>query len=336
MRKPFVILLFILTILLIVGFVLYRNNSLLTTGNTSSRDFKIKDATSIGRIFIADRNGTIINLTRKGERWFLGNGFQADDAVVKNLIKTISNIEVINFVPKKGIETVMKEIGTQGLKVEIYDKHEHKLKSYYVGSANQSGMQTFMVLDGANIPYEVGIPGFDGSVRGSYWPLILDDFISRVMLEYPPNSIQKVIMDYPRNKNQSFSLDIEKTGSYNVRPYYETTSEAKSTVLKSEVEAFLTGFEKMWAAKVITSDKLSTDTLISDIPFLNLTVIDTKRDTNKLIIYPVIVTDKDRQHVDLNNRPFSYFVARNNGLFYSAQNSNLEKIFFGYSSFFKK
>ena len=333
-RRVAIILMGVLAVLLVAGIMLYRKNSSLSTGNPNSREFKVPED-QIGRIFIADRNGVRIDLTKRKGQWYLANGYKADEAVMRTLLKTITQIEVINFVPKKGIEQVMKEIGAQGLKVEIFNTGNQKIRSYYVGAATHSGLQTFMVLDGSNIPYEVGIPGFDGSVRGAYWPLDLNDFISRVFAAYPPNTISSVRMEYPRNRNQSFILQVKGQGEYDIRPLFETTTPKTSPLRSGEVEAFLSSFDKITGAKVLTQDRLPTDSLISEIPFAHLSIVDTEQDTNKLVIYPVLASEKEKQRVDLNQKPFSYFVSTENGLFYSAQNRNLEKIFFGYDSFFK-
>jgi len=334
MNKKTVILLALLLILGIVGFKMYQQNAQMSTGASNSRQFKVEDISNVDRIFVADKNASIIDLNKKNGKWYLKDGIEADQFFVDYLLKTINKIEVINLVPKAAIPRVMNEIGALGLKVEIYDGKK-LVKSYYVGMGNPTGETTYMVLNGFNIPYEVSIPGFDGDLRSRYWPLSQTDLISRVLAEYPINSIRKVSVDYPRNKSESFILTVKGSKSYDLEPFYSTTTKIESPVKPGEVEAFLAGFEKMYGAKAFTKNEMSSDTMISEIPFLNLQITGSDDVVRKLIMYPVINTEQEGQRVDLEHRPFNFFVTLDDRLFFYAQEDQLKKIFFGYSFFFK-
>ncbi len=304
------------------------------TGVSSSRDFKVTDINSVGKIFVTDKNNSKLELDRKGDQWIMDGKYIADKQFMEYLLLTIQKVEVKNLVPKAAIPGVMKDIAVKGIKVELYNLQGRKIKDYYIGSESQIGYANYMVLDGYNIPYAVGIPNFDGSVRERYWPLFKDNVISRKILSFPPNSIKYVQIDYPRNRNESFSLRVQSGQQYDIQPLNSTTHHIDKPVKRNEAEAFLFALEDVQAASVFTEDKLPTDTLISDIPFAKLQIVTHKSDTTNLTIYPIIMTDDERKGISLQNKPFSYFINKDNRLYYSGQVRPLEKIFFGYSFFY--
>lgn len=334
MSKKTIFLLGILVITLLTGFFLYRKNNQTETNVSSSRDFKVSDINSVGKIFVTDKNNSKLEITKKGDKWIYDRKYTADKQFMEYLLQTIQKIEVKNLVPKPAISAVMKDIAVKGIKVELYDNNNRKIKDYYIGSESQIGYANYMVLDGYNIPYAVGIPNFDGSIRERYWPLFKDDIISRKILQYAPNTIDYVSMEYPRNRNESFTLRVLPGQNYDITPIHSTTKVIQKQVKRTEVEAFLIALEDLQAAQVFTKDKLPTDTLISDIPFAKLKIVAKTHDTTQLIIYPVIMNEDERKGISLQHKPFSYFINKDNNLFYSGQLRPLEKIFFGYSFFY--
>lgn len=327
------ILLLVTALLLGLAGYLYVKGSQKDTFASSSRDFAVEDVDRIGRIFAVDREGNSYNLERKSDTWYV-DGYEADKEFVGILLTTLQKMTVKNLVPKTAISKVMKDIATMGKKVEVYDKSGRVMKIFYIGTGNQVDDGTFMVLDGSNIPYEVGLPAFPGNIAARFWPFKFIDMRSRVIAEYKAGEIKSIVMEYPRNKSESFILNVSGPGKYDIHPYYDITTPINRPIKNGEVDAFLSGFEMLISGSVYSSNLLNQDTLVSDIPFLNMKITDTKDNEKTMIFYPFIPLSARSEAILLNTLPQHFFIVVNDKAYYTGQREVLQKIFFGYSYFY--
>lgn len=213
------ILLLIITILAIIAVIvlLGRSNSTLSD---SDRDFAVEDTASVTRIFLAKKDTTQVVLRREiGRGWVLSQEMKASDKAVEILLETLKKMDVKRPVAKTEHNTVVKRLASDGVKVEVYQKKplfrvfganfftkERKTRTFYVGGPTQSNLGTYMVKEGADIPFVVYIPGFRGflSPRFKAKP---DAWRDHTMISENINEIKWVEVRHPENEEQSFRME---------------------------------------------------------------------------------------------------------------------------------
>lgn len=301
----------------------------------AERSFAVKDTASIHRIFIADRLGRQTNLERKDGYWLYNGQFKARATAVSNVLDAISRIEVRFKPARAAVPEMVKNLATEGLKVELYDKRGKLIKSYYIGGATADERGTFMMNADANEPYVTQIAGWDGNLRFRY-NLTGDDWRDRTVFAYRPEDIMSVSVDYPKQKNKSFRL--ERNGNdFSVSPFYEISTKIAKPVNKGTAEAYLEGFKSM-VAEGFENNLPAKDSISRLLPFSVVTVKDTKGNAATVKFYPVfyepVIDSKtgkalpapeiERYYADINGQDFMLVQQRVFG-----------KIFWAYEAFFE-
>lgn len=332
MAKNFKLLLLVLLLLIGIAVYFYNTKAGSSSMSDNSRDFSIENTDRIGKIFVTDRTGDSYILEKKSNVWYADSTYPADPEFVNILLTTVRKMTVTNLVPKPAIPNVMKDIATIGKKVEIYDINGNKLRSFYIGNSNQRVNGSYMVLEGYNIPYEMGITGFNGDIGGRFWPLHRIDIRSKQLLNYKAGDIKKVEVEYPRDKDESFALDISGFSNYTLSPTNPTTKPSSKKISKAAIEKFLSNMESVQATYVVPTNMLGADTLVSSVPFAKF-IITGKNDNKKSMdLYPILTGENK---IGLGYEPASYFVVINNQNFYKVQNAVINKLLWGYSYFYE-
>jgi hypothetical protein len=65
-------------------------------------------------------------------------------------------------------------LSAKAIKVELYDKDGDKIRVFYIGGQANEAIGTYMLMEGADRPYIVQIPGFEGYVLPRFSPRFLD------------------------------------------------------------------------------------------------------------------------------------------------------------------
>ncbi len=173
-KKNLLILVITLILLIIAAFLVIRQSS--GTFGSGMKDFAVTDTASITKVFLADKNNNTILLDRKAPGdWLLNGTYRARNSGIKMLFETFSNLVPKFPVPKKAHNSVITQLAASSVKVEIYQQvyrirlfgiklfpHEKLTKTYYVGGATQDNMGTFMLMEGAEVPFVVHLLGLRG------------------------------------------------------------------------------------------------------------------------------------------------------------------------------
>lgn len=300
-------------------------------------EFAVQDTANIGKIFIADRNGNSVLLTRTSpSQWQVNGKYKARWDAIKNLLETVGKVELMYRLPRNAVPTVVKDIASNGIKVEIYSKNGKKLKSYYVGGVNMDETGTNMMMEDANEPYVVHIANFTGAVRVRYF---IDeiDWRDRMIFTLTPEDIKSVSIEYPLQKSQSFKL-FKEGKDYKVEPFYNLTPRINAPPVKGLVESFLTGF-RFLGAEGFENGFLKTDSLRSTVPFAIINVVDTEGGIKTLTLHQIVPRNADGsliQSVEGKVQVEKYYAETEKGDLFLVQHQLFEKIFWGYPSFFGK
>lgn len=198
----------ILALLLISGLVLYlllkRNETKDTIGGADTA-FAVADTAAVTRIFMSTKGSQNVLLERKGEdKWTVNKKYEAFQPNVNVLLKTLAQMEVKRPVARQARANVIKEIATQGIKVEVYTR-QGLLKTFYVGNPTASSTGTNVIMEGAEQPYVVALPGFEGYITGRF-NNPESEWRSRAVFRSVPASIQQLTVTYPDTPRYSFEI----------------------------------------------------------------------------------------------------------------------------------
>jgi hypothetical protein len=293
-------------------------------------EFAVKNTEDIGKIFIADRKGQTATLVRKNGYWEYNGRYKARPTAIQTLLETIQRVNVLNIPPKISEPSMVRDIASDGIKVEIYDKSGDPMKSYYIGSVTKDEQGTIFIMDGAERPYVCHIPGFVGTLRVRY--LLGDDaWRDRTIFEEKPEEIQSITVEYPRTKSESFRLEKQGVGAYNVTPFYSTTARFNTPMRTGAAESYLLQFERKGAEAFETHNALR-DSITRLVPFAIISMKKTDGTEKYVRFWPIETGFAKLKQGEFVSR---YLTDYNKGeAFLLTQDLVFSPLFRGYSFFY--
>lgn len=191
------------------------------SGSTFDKDesnFAIEDTAAVTKIFLADKKNREILLERQTTgKWQVNGTYEVRKDVINTLLTTLKNVTVKAPVSKNAREKVVKNIASDGLKVEIYlndEPNPHKI--YYLGTADQFHSGSFMLLEGAKNPYLMHIEGAYGYLNPRY-VMHEPDYRKNVIFAHSPAAIKQLFISYPEYENKAFSITQTEQGDFVVK-----------------------------------------------------------------------------------------------------------------------
>ena len=329
------LILFLIAIVLGGATYFYLNNKRDTSLSGYDFDFAVKDTANVYKIFLADRNGKQITLTRENAtEWKVNNKYKARPDVMRNLIEVVGKVELMYRLPRNAVQNVIKDIASNGIKVEIYGKNNQKLKSYYVGGVNMDESGTNMMMENANEPYVTHMPGFTGALRVRYFTDEID-WRDRMIFTLQPEDIKSVSIEYPLQKTKSFKLI--NASKPQVEPLFTLTPRINTAPVKGLVETFLVGF-KFLGAEGFENGFANVDSIKSMVPFAIINVEKVNGTTTTLKLHPIVPHNADGSLIVSNegvSQIEKYYAEADNGDLLLIQHGLFSKLFWAYEGFFK-
>lgn len=177
--------------------------------------FQIKDTGAIGRIFIADKNGSSVTLERKENGWVMDGQFSVTSGPLNTLLQTMATQTPVYPVPKSMHDNVVAMMAARAVKVELYERDGDKLREFYVGGQAPGKSGTYMLMEGAARPYVVQIPGLEGYVATRY-SADASVWRSKQIASISEEDLKTVTVSYPDEPLNSFTLNRTKDGKLSV------------------------------------------------------------------------------------------------------------------------
>lgn len=320
-------------------FITQNKDDKAATSKTSDGDFAVKNVEDIYKIFIANKKDYRVLLERKKDHWLYNKKFKARKYAIDDLLTTIKNIEMKYTTPRNAEQNMIKNLASSGVKVEIYDKNDNNMKTYYVGGSTKNSLGTYMIMEGANEPYVVHNPTFVGMLKGKYYKGE-DDWKDMYFFGETPEEIQEVSVEYPKQRNNSFT--IYKDGSdFNVKPFYESTPKTSKAIQKGAVEKYLSAFTVLHAEAF--NNKLPTrDSIANTVPFVTVSLTNTDGEKKSARFFPIIQKDAYGNPINFVDKNITsaqaiarYHVDYSDGSFRLVQHRVFERIFWAYTYFFE-
>lgn len=312
-----------------------------TTLVGSDREFAVEDIEQVHKIFLADRKGERVTLERDGQGAWIYNGqYRASSSVMRPLLEVVERVRIQYKPPVAAVPNMVQALATEGIKVELYDREDNNLKTYYVGGATSDERGAFMIMEGAEQPYVVEIPAWEGNVSVRF-KRYGDEWRDRILFREDPDKIKYLSVEYPKQRDQSFVISKEADGSYEVTPYYEITPRISRPMKPGSVEAYLLNFERL-GAEAFRNEHPGQDSVLQQVPFCSITLVNEADDTTTATLYPVleerIVTQDVRsgEFVIPSMTIERYYVDWNGKDFMLAQHLVLQKALWGYPFFFRE
>ncbi len=337
MDRTKILLIVFLLLGTVVGYLVFSNG--LEGDNTSllvaDRKFAPEDINQVNKIFIADRRGNKTLLTRQKGYWLYNDQYKARPNAIENLLDAVSRIQVKYKPPVAAVENMIKELSSQGIKVELYDKNDKVLKTYYIGGGTADERGTHAIMEGAEQPYVTHIPGWEGNIRFRY-NLVGEDWRDKTLLSFQNEDIASISIEYPKQKNKSFILKKE-SNQYEVTPFYEITPRINRPLSSSKIEAYLMGYENI-IAEAFENENPVRDSILQLVPFSIIRLKNREAKETELKLYPIVpkgVIIDPKTGLQQYGQIERFFVEYNETDFMLTQNIVINKILWAYDFFFE-
>ena len=186
---------------------------------SNDNNFAVSDTASVSKIFIADRSGTTITLDRVENNWIVNNKYEVRKDAITTILNTIQQIRIQRPVLKNAFETIVKNLATTGVKVEIYSDTQIPIKTYTIGNSTANHLGTYMLLADAGNPFIVHIPSFNGFLSPRYGIQggKLSEANWRATTVFKLNSIEinTIVIKHIQKPEQSFMLNTQPMALFN-------------------------------------------------------------------------------------------------------------------------
>lgn len=197
-----------LAVLAVLGFgvyyFLFRSNEGLY--REKDANFTVRDTAAIGKIFLVDNDGTSVLLERQASgRWLVNKKYDVIPVQSLNILTCLHMQTALNPVPRQDNDRVIRLMSSLATKVEVYDKKGNKLRVFYVVGQGPNFHGSYMMLEGAEQPYLVEVPGFGGYLSPRF-STDVNDWRSRLVFDLPADSLRSVKVDYHAEPLSSYEV----------------------------------------------------------------------------------------------------------------------------------
>ncbi len=214
-NRTLVITTFVLAALAVI--LVYTKTN--TTLNPKISEFTVKDTATVTKIFMADKSNQKVLLERNANgTWKLNSNYTALQENVNTLLQTFANIEVREPVAKAGRDNILKMMSAKSTKVEIYQQrfrisfgklklfpHNKLTKTYYIGDATMDNAGTYALMEDANTPVVIYMPGLRGFVATRFSTLESDWRVHTIFNKRLPD-IDNIRVEFVDQPNESYTV----------------------------------------------------------------------------------------------------------------------------------
>ena len=229
---------------------------------TDDNNFSVTDTASINKIFIADRSGKTITLDKTQNIWTVNNKYEVRKDAIMTILNTIHQIRIQRPVPKNAFDGVIKDLATTGVKVEIYTNKKTPIKTYTIGNPTANHLGSYMLLDGAQTPFIVHIPSFNGFLSPRYGiqgqRLNEKDWRATTVFKLRAEDITRVCVNPFQQLEQSFTLNTKPMTLFNHKG-------DKVSLKQEKVLDLLNSFRQLNCESFKEEEKLGSSTLLYEL-----------------------------------------------------------------------
>ncbi len=268
----------IILTLLLGGFATYmllsKKNSTL---DEDGKAFTLADTASVDKVIISDKKGNVATIQRKNKSiWTVNGKYNARKDAIDLILYTFKQVEVKSPVGQAALPNVIKDLASNGIKVEAFQNGD-LTKVWYVGGQTQDFDGTFVLLSdpssGKNYeqPYILEIPGFQGYLTSRFFT-DEDDWHDRAVVKLLPPEMASVKMEYFGYPDSSFYIGVRDIHHFD---FMIAGVDKPKTLDTLSVKQYLGYFSNLNCLQYFNNSKIrSIDSVKKTLPFAQLTVID--------------------------------------------------------------
>lgn len=186
------------------------------------RDFAYKDTANVDKIFLADKTGKQVTLTRNDDgTWTVNEKYAARQDAVNTLLLTVYNLSVREPVGAKARENVIKSLITGSVKCELYDG-DKMVRLFYVGGETADMMGTHMLLadpetgENSSEPFIMELKGMNGYLTTRFSPEERE-WREKAAFKYYVPDIRSIKVEHVGMPDQSFIVTQSANMKYNLQ-----------------------------------------------------------------------------------------------------------------------
>lgn len=208
MRTTFLYILLFAVLGTLAWYFLIREDD--SVFSSAEAGFTIKDTGAISKIFLSNREGSL-TLTRTNSGWRVNDKYPVLPASLATLFQALYGQYAIGPVSQAAHNNVVHALSASSTKAEIYGKNGQKIRTFFVGNEAHDFNNTYMLMEGAQRPYIVGLRGFEGFLTPRY-STKLSDWRDRTVFDIDPGQIRSVELTYPHVPENSFVITATGNG----------------------------------------------------------------------------------------------------------------------------
>lgn len=274
-------------------------------------DFRITDTAAIRTIEIYAQDGVKQTLERKPDGWRLNGKFLVRPDAIANIFRILPAVQVMFYPPDAAIGQMLQAIREHGVKLVFQDKKGDLIKSYRIGGMTNDERGTYAILEGAERPYVVHVPGFEGSLANRFI-MADEDWRDRMLFRHRPEALTGLKISYPDHPDQGFEI-FKREGRFELYDYRSRQINTSESVIRDYLDV-LTGI----GVEGIENDFAGIPDVLASRPHAILELKFHQDSPRTLKFFPVII--EGQQEVE---RLFVY----DGQDFFLAQTRILQKIF---------
>lgn len=313
MKKNLIYLVTFIALLALAGWLVSENTGNSTLEGPQNYSFSVKDTAAVTKIILSDKTPAKTVLSREGGDWLVNGEYPARTDAMEIILETMYRMEMRNFATKRLKPEILRHLDVFGKKVEVYQSGK-LTKTFIVGLPTHDEMGTWMMIEGADAPYAVHIPGFNGFLSSRFFT---ESYLwkRRDLVRMNPRNIKEVEVIFPDSLAASYTLRVFSPDSiYMVRA---SDGEVIPNISMAKARMFLGAFKNLsYEGEIIPSDPIFArrDSLLASSPAFTIMVKDTDGKRRGFKAYkikaqaqtidfedPSTFYDVDRLHGFINN-----------------------------------
>jgi hypothetical protein len=275
-NKKLIVLIVIALILAVAAYFAFDKSQRKISIKVNETEFSVSDTASISKIFISTKDGKNTLLERKPNGWLLNKKYKVRKELLEEILYTLYSIRIQKTVNQNARNNIIKEIATQGIKVEVYIA-DNLNKVFYIGGPTLDNMGTHFIMEGSENPYVVHIPGFNGYLSTRF-DLKETDMRSKVLFSSSANSIKEIEINHIANQNESFKL-INDVSSITIEGIAEPDTAMVNRIMNSFENITIENY-------IVDKDSRIADSLSVISPTHEIKLTDMNKDfSNSVLLY---------------------------------------------------
>ncbi|MFO8129941.1 MAG: DUF4340 domain-containing protein [Bacteroidales bacterium] len=295
MKKNRTALIITIILIIIAGILVVSNRNSSLRKEVSQ--FALQDTSSVTKVFLVDKNNNRVLLERGEQGWTLNKKHHAHPFHTRDLLKTMSDLEVRSPVPKAARNNVLSRLASTGVKVEVYQEvpridffglfelfpREKRTKVYYVGGPTQDNLGTYMLMEGEDEPMIVFIPSFRGFVSARY-STKADDWRDHTVFNTPLEDIRSISIAFKENPRESYTVVNAGNEEFRLLAGLDRQEQPYDTL---RMLNFITSFSKLNYEAILNNSlpREYIDSVTSLPPAHIITLVDKTGDTTEMVTF---------------------------------------------------